>query len=95
MNNPIEEILNDIPELKTIKDEDSNREFVSYKNWDNRLKSIATKNLRKYKSAVTAASLEDYFNPCIICIYSDETIEINREKYTLIRKYVMSEEHHK
>ncbi len=94
--NPIEEITNELPQLAEIKDTDSNREFVPFQNWDNRLKSISTKNLHKYKSAVTEASLESYFRPCIICIHSDyKLIEINKEKYKLIRKHVMSEKYHR
>ena len=94
--NPIEEITKELPQLAEIKDTDSNREFVPFQNWDNRLKSISTKNLHKYKSAVTGTSLEPYFRPCIICIHPDDKlIEINKEKYKLIRKHVMSEEYHR
>ena len=94
--NPVKEIEENIPELSEIKDTSLNREFVSYKNFHSRLKTISTKNLQKYKQAATSTSLNSYFNPCIITIHSDdELIEINKDKYKLIRQYVMSEEHHK
>jgi len=93
--NPIKEVLENIPELSEIKDTSLNKEFVSNKNWYNKLKIISTKNLKKYRQAATATSLNNYFNPCIICIHDDKTLEINREKYTLIRDYVMSEKYHK
>ena len=94
--NPVEEIMRNIPELSKIKDVSSNRELVSNRNFNNRLKSISTKNLRKYKQAVTGTSLNNYFSPCIISVHpDDELLEINKDKYKLIRQYVMSEEHHK
>lgn len=93
--NPIEEVRTNIPELADIEDNEQNCKRVSYENWDNRLKTISTKNLRKYKSAVTISGLEVYFQPCIVCVHPDDReIEINLEKYRLIRRYVMSEEHH-
>jgi len=94
--NPMEEIKNELPDLSEIKDTDTNREFVPYQNWNNRLKNISTKNLHKYKNAVTGTCLEPYFRPCIICIHSDDKlIEINKEKYKIIRKHVMSEKYHR
>ena len=87
---PIKEINEAIPELESIRDYDNN-DFVSIKNWKGRMKSITTKNLRKYKKA--EASYGIYFNPCVIAIYvDDQIIEFNKKKYALIRKYLLSEE---
>jgi len=90
--NPIEEINKAIPELSTIPDYD-NCKIISYVGWDNRMKTIETKNLKKYHKTSTWISMLSYFNPCIVCVYEDlKTIEINVAKYKLIRKYMMSEE---
>lgn len=80
-----------IPEIKTISDY-QNKDFISIKNWNNRIKGVATKNLNRYKKALTSSSLIHYFKPCIICIHDGEMIEYNKEKYLLIRRYLMSEE---
>ena len=71
------------------------RQLVSVKNFDNRMKTIVTKTLKKYKTSLTWASLNRYFNDCILCIYGDDLLEINEDKYKEIRKYVMSEEFHR
>lgn len=98
MRNIIEEMESAIPELKDIKDTSENLELVPARNWDMRIKSIFTHNLKKYKQALTPSGLEYYFHPCIIMHHltgGETVIEINRKKYLLIRKYLMSEENHK
>ena len=89
---PIEEIEKAIPELDQISDY-NNRKFISYQSWDNRMKTIVTKNLNKYGRSLSFSSLGNYFNTCMICIHSsDKTIEFNEAKYKLIRQHVMTEE---
>ncbi len=92
IKNPIDEIKKAIPELENISDY-NNKKSISYKNWEKRLKTISTKNLIKYGKSKSWISLRTYFNPCVICINgSYNTVEINKEKYKLIRQYVMSKE---
>ena len=71
------------------------RQLVSIKNFDNRMKTIVTKTLKKHKASLTWASLSRYFYDCILCIHGDDLLEINEDKYKEIRKYVMSEEFHR
>lgn len=87
-----------IPRLKQIENTSENMELIPSGNWDTRIKSIFTKNLKRYGKSTTPAGLETYFHPCIIetQITGNETLVlINREKYLLIRKYLMSEEFNK
>jgi len=91
IRNPIEDVENAIPQLGTISDYE-NRKYINFQAWDNRIKTIVTKNIKKYGQSITESGIEGYFNPCIICVYSDDKlIEINEEKYKLIRCYVTSE----
>lgn len=91
--NPIEEINKAIPELESIASE-SNIEYVSYRNWGRRLKAIETENLKKYKRSTAVVSMGLYFMPCIIELQSDNKIMvINKDKYKLIRQYMLSEEY--
>jgi hypothetical protein len=87
----IEEIEKAIPQLKEIGDY-GNTKYLSSRSWENRMKSIETKNLNKYHTSTAWVSLFMYFHPCVIEHYGEDTIVINEEKYKLIRKYVMSEE---
>ena len=92
ISNPIEKIKKALPHLKDIKNSYNNVKIISYQAWDNRLKTIETKNLNKYKKSLTWSSLQLYFNDCIICIHSsDKAIEINQDKYKLIKNYIMSD----
>lgn len=93
LSNPIQEVLNNIPEINNIKDTQDNIQILTISNWHKRLKTIQTKNLNKYGTSTT--NIEIYFNPCIVCIYDDGTLEINTQKYKLIYKYVTSEKNHK
>ena len=99
MQKILDEIYNALPKLLKIKDTAKNTETIPANRWDSRIKSIFKSNLRKYGEATTPAGLEYWFHPCIIThhIISDKEvlIELNREKYLLIRKYVTSEENHK
>ena len=88
---PIEEINAALPELEHIGNL-GNSLYLSYQNFDNRIKSIVTKNMNKYHHSLTFSGIEAYLQPCVLCTYDGETIEINKEKYKLIRKYLMSDE---
>jgi len=88
-------ITEQIPEIQSIGDW-GNTKTISYKQWDNRMKSIETKNLNKYRRSLSWVSLMHYFNTCIIETNSSyKTIKFNEEKYKLIRKYVMGEKFNK
>lgn len=96
ISNPIEEIKLVIPELETISNRENNLKTVTYTNWDNRIKSIVTKNLKKYKRSLSWASMGSYLNPCIIELNSSyNTITFNEAKYKLIRQYLLSDEFNK
>lgn len=90
--NPIEEVKKVIPKLDSISDY-GNIKTISYNNWDNRMKTIETKNLKKYGRSLSWSSLSSYFHCCIIETNIDyQTINFNEAKYKLIREYVISEE---
>ena len=92
IKNPVGDIKKVIPELEQIKNY-NNTKTISQQAWENRIKTIATKNLKKFGKSLWWGSLHTYFLPCIQCSHSDnKTITINEEKYKLIRKYVMTEE---
>ncbi len=92
---PVQEIKDNLPELENISDY-GNSKTISYQMWDNRMKTIETKNLNKYGRSTSWGSLQHWFNPCVICYNSSyNTVTFNQEKYKLIRKYVMSEEFNK
>ena len=82
-------IEENIPELKDI--DNSAVEYVYYNNWESRMKTIATKNLKKYHKTPGVSFIHSCLALCIICCH-DDYIEINRKKYELIRKYLMSKE---
>jgi len=99
MQNILNTLYHTLPRLKEIKNTAENTELIPSKNWDARIKSIFTSNLKKYGKTTTSAVLEIYFHPCIIATHLIDNdmvlVEINREKYLLIRKYLMSEEFNK
>lgn len=65
-------------------------ERVRYELYDNRMKTIETKNLKKTGESLTWVSLLSYFHCCILENYPDERILIiNRDKYNEIRKQVL------
>jgi hypothetical protein len=88
---PIEQVKAALPELKNISNY-GNTLYLSVQQWNNRMKSIETKNLNKYRHSTCWVSLFMYFHSCVLCHHGENVIEINNEKYKLIRKYVMSEE---
>lgn len=91
IRDPIEEIKQAIPQLNEPS-RYNNLIYLSNQNWHNRLKSIETKNLKKYKRSSTATSMSIYFNPCIMESRDGDTVVIDEEKYKLIRNYLMSEQ---
>jgi len=89
--NPTEEIKKAIPELEGIGNY-GNVKTVSDSTWHNRMKTIETKNLKKYHRSTSWVSLYTYFSPCVLEMDSSyHTVMINEAKYQLIRKHVMSE----
>ena len=68
--------------------------FLTEKQWDNRIKTIVTKNLKKYGRSLSWSSLSYHFKDCVLCTHcNDETVlEIDDGKYKEIRRHVMSEE---
>ena len=89
--NPIEETKKAIPELEKICNY-GNVKTVSDSAYRGRMKTIETKNLRKYHRSTSWVSLYAYFSPCVLELDpSYHTVTINEAKYQLIRKYVMSE----
>lgn len=92
IRNPIEEIKKAIPQLAEIPNNPNNLEYVSYSNFDSRLKRIETANLKKYRKSITWCSLGSYFNPCILEAETDnKIIVINKKKYKLITDYLKSD----
>ena len=94
MQNILNTLYAAIPRLKEIENTSENTEMIPSKNWETRIKSIFTKNLKRYGKSTTSAGLEIYFHPCIIetqITGNGTLVLINREKYLLIRKYLMSE----
>jgi hypothetical protein len=67
-----------------------NIERVRAENFDNRLKTIETKNLKKTGSSLSWASLSNHFRPCILEILMPEKVLIvDKDKYKEIRKQVL------
>ena len=64
--------------------------ILSKQQWENRLKAIATKRLRKFKKALTATSMSYYFNEAVIEIHVDSPSSpvyvINIDRYNELRK---------
>lgn len=93
--NPVEKIKMIIPELRTA-DNYSEIKTISNQSWCNRMKTIETKNLNKFKKSLIFSGLERYFNPCIIYLDAgNSTITFNTRKYKLIKEYLMSDEFNK
>ena len=66
---------------------------VSFKNWDNRIKTIQTQIKNKYKKFSSLNLYRHKLNECIIEIQSDnEIVIIDNNKYKEIRKYLLSDE---
>ena len=63
--------------------------FLSEKQWDNRIKTIATKRLHKFRKALTATSMGHYFNiSCIVELQenlSGTIIVVDEKKYKEMR----------
>lgn len=61
---------------------------ISIKNFENRMKTLETKNTKKHGHSLTWCSLLNNFNKCIVEI-SESTITFDEEKYKAIRKEIM------
>ena len=90
IKNPVEEIIKAIPQLSEPSRQ-KDLVYLSRQNWHNRLKTIETKNLKKYRRSKTASSMSSYFHPCIIEFRDEDTVVIDSKKYKLIRDHLMSE----
>lgn len=68
--------------------------YLTEKQWDNRIKTIATKRLRKFREALTATSMGRYFNiSCIVELQENlggTIIVVNEEKYKEMRVLFMN-----
>ena len=62
---------------------------LTFEQWDNRIKTIATKRLRKFRRALTATSMSHYFNKAIIEI-QEGVIVVNEAEYKRLRLLFMS-----
>lgn len=62
---------------------------ISQNNFDIRIKTIATKGLKKYGEFLTPGSLSHYFSPCILEIGEDYVV-IDEEKYHETRKKALA-----
>lgn len=62
---------------------------ISHKNFDVRIRTIATKGLKKYGEFLTPRSLSHYFSPCIIEI-GENFLIIDEDKYHETRKKALS-----
>lgn len=58
---------------------------ITIENFNNRMKTIETKNLKKYGKSLTWVSLSNYFNSAIIEIY-DNLLVLDKDKYNQIRQ---------
>lgn len=55
---------------------------ISIKNFENRMKSLETRNIKKYGRSLTWCSLLNKFNKCIVEVEIDKnTITFDEEKY--------------
>lgn len=85
----IEENVEGIRDIPHTKD---NVFFVSYRNFDKRMKNIESSNLKKYGKSRSWVNIGNYFNAAILSYYSDKKlIEINEDRYKRIRKFLTSE----
>ncbi len=57
---------------------------ISIENFNNRMKSIETKNLKRYGTSLTWTSIANRFNDCIIAT-DENTITYDEERYKKIR----------
>lgn len=90
--NKNEVILNAIPELKTLDNSNNKIEYVSYNNFESRMKRIEKQNLKKYGKTLSFSSLQGYFNLSVLEVdSSNQLYVINKKAYKLIRDFVTSE----
>jgi len=83
----------DIPFIK--KEENMKVVYWTKQQFNNRMKTIETKNLKKHRRSRAWFSLISNFNECILCIHVEDSgniMEIDEDKYKEIRAFVMSEE---
>lgn len=66
--------------------------YLTNQQFQNRMKTISTKNLQKYGRSLTAISLHHHFRDCILCVHDGAVLEIDENKYKEIRALVMTEE---
>lgn len=64
---------------------------VSIENFENRMKTIETKNIKKYGESLTWVSLYNLFNKCIIEV-DEKTITFDENEYKKIRKRAILKE---
>jgi len=67
--------------------------YLTEKQWDNRIKTIATKRLRKFRKALTATSMGWYFNKAVVEIQSgsrDTVLVVNEVIYKELRALFMN-----
>ena len=88
-----QELIDKIPGINNAVRRGANKfEYMSWRNFDIRLKRIEKYNLRKYGRSLTASSLKHYFSFCVLEIQTDnQVLIINRLQYKLIAEYLKSE----
>ena len=68
--------------------------YLTKKQWDNRIKTIATKRLHKFRRALTATSMEWYFNKAVVEIQTnyphDTVLVVDEVVYKEIRALFMN-----
>ena len=64
--------------------------YLTDKQWDNRIKTIATKRLKKYNKALTATSMGHYFNISCIIELQENRIVVDEKKYKDMRALFMN-----
>ena len=67
--------------------------YLTGKQWDNRMKTIATKRLHRFRRALTSTSMSHYFNDAIIELRSDppsEILVVNITRYKELRALWMN-----
>lgn len=67
--------------------------YLSYQQWDNRLKTIETKNLKQYHRTPSWLSIGYELKPCILETQDGKIIVIDEDKYKELRKYCLSEDY--
>lgn len=67
--------------------------YLSQQQWSNRLKTIETKNLKKYHRTPYWLSIGHTLKGCIIEIQDGETLVVDEDKYKELRKFCMSEDY--